>query len=54
MHSLDELVLRIQQVHDLVGVDLLGGSEDDDLEHLRHSLEKLAEVRSRSHKDLLK
>lgn len=49
---LDELALGVEQVHQLVCVDFLGGGEDDHLVPLRHDLEELPEVWSRSHEHL--
>ena len=39
-YALDELALRIEQVHQFVGVDFLRRREDDDFKELRDALEK--------------
>ena len=41
----DELLLRVQEIHQLVRVDLLGGSEDRYLKQLGHSLQELSKAR---------
>lgn len=52
LYSLDELFLRVQDVDQFVCVDFLGRCEQDDLKHLRHSLQEFPEMGASSDKHL--
>ena len=47
--SLDELLVRVQEVHQLVGVHFLGRSEENHFIQRRHTLQELSEEWPRPH-----